>query len=146
MGVCRASSRDARHLSRKTVATHLLPWADSREELLAKFPYPPEPTAGLPRSGFRVLYLNSKRIRPQLPNQISSTSGQQAYPSIPRRKQKREADQALADALHTVDGHTPISGSGGLAEHVRAKSRAGRSCTPAPPPLVPTTHSLRPII
>ncbi|KAG1746197.1 hypothetical protein EDB19DRAFT_383933 [Suillus lakei] len=105
---------------------------------------PPKVYYGLPRSGFRAISLNSKTISPQPPVQNPSTSGQQAYPSIPRRHQRREAtaDQAVADMLKTADGHTPILGSSRQAERVRAKSSVGRSYTPAPPPPpVPTTHS-----
>ncbi|KAG1731381.1 hypothetical protein EDB19DRAFT_1334886 [Suillus lakei] len=121
----------------------------TRADLLAKFPHSPELTVGLPRSGFRAVSLNSKSIRPQVPVQNSSTSGQQAYPSIPRRKQRREAtaDQYFMDMLKTADGHTPILGSSRQAERVRAKSSVGRSYTPAaPPPPIPTIHSPRPII
>ncbi|KAG1746190.1 hypothetical protein EDB19DRAFT_1954133 [Suillus lakei] len=122
----------------------------NRADLLAKFPHSPESTPGLPRSGFRAMSLNSNSIRPQPPVQNSSTSGQQAYPSIPRRTQRREAttDQVVADMLKTADGHTPILGSSRQAERIRAKSNVGRSYTPAcppPPPPVPTTHSPRPI-
>ncbi|KAG1866678.1 hypothetical protein F4604DRAFT_1778254 [Suillus subluteus] len=117
--------------------------SDRREDLLAKFPHSPEPVEGLPRSGFRAISLSSHSIRPQVPVHNSSTSGQQAYPSIPRRKQRHEAtiDQASADVLQIPDDHIR---SGRLAERVRTKSSTSRSCTPAPP--VPTTHSPRPIL
>ncbi|KAG2339753.1 hypothetical protein BDR05DRAFT_967598 [Suillus weaverae] len=116
---------------------------DTRADLLAKFPHSPEPIEGLPRSGFRAISLNSKSIRPRVPVHNSSTSGQQAYPSIPRRKQRHEAtvDQASADVLQIPDDHTR---NVGLAERIRAKSSTGRSYTPAPP--IPTTRSPRPIL
>ncbi|KAG1777503.1 hypothetical protein EV702DRAFT_264324 [Suillus placidus] len=116
---------------------------DTRADLLAKFPHSPEPIEGLPRSGFRAISLNSKRIKPQVPVHNSSTSGQQAYPSIPRRKQRHEAtvDQTSANLLQVPDDHTR---NGGLAERIRAKSSTGRSYTPAPP--IPTTRSPRPIL
>ncbi|KAG2096099.1 uncharacterized protein F5147DRAFT_393840 [Suillus discolor] len=63
--------------------------ADS--DLLAKFPHSPEPTEGLPHRGFRALSLNSKDIKPQIPIYNSGTSGQEAYPSGPHRKQEHEA-------------------------------------------------------
>ncbi|KIK48323.1 hypothetical protein CY34DRAFT_706454 [Suillus luteus UH-Slu-Lm8-n1] len=91
-----------------------------------KFPHSPEPTEGLPRSGFRALSLNSKSLRPQLPTHDSDASGQQAYPSIPHRNQRHDAmvDQASVDVLHISDDHTR---SGGLAERIRAKSSTGHA-------------------
>lgn len=116
---------------------------DKREDLLTKFPHSPETVEGLPRSGFRAISLNSRNTRPQVPVHNSSTSGQQAYPSIPGRKQRHEAsvDQASADVLQIPDDHIR---SGRLAERIRTKSSTSRPCTPAPP--VPTTHSPRPKI
>ncbi|KAG1883306.1 hypothetical protein F4604DRAFT_284203 [Suillus subluteus] len=40
---------------------------DTYADLLAKFPHSPQPTEGLPRSGFRALSLNSKNTKPQIP-------------------------------------------------------------------------------
>ncbi|KAG2072824.1 hypothetical protein BDR04DRAFT_1095999 [Suillus decipiens] len=87
----------------------------ARADLLAKFPHSPEPTEGLPRSGFRTLSLNSKSAKPQIPINNSGTNGQQAYPSTPHREQS------------------------GLAERIRAKSSTSRSNIPPPPaPALPT--------
>ncbi|KAG2148297.1 hypothetical protein BD769DRAFT_561046 [Suillus cothurnatus] len=117
--------------------------SDKREDLLAKFPHSPEPVEGLPRSGFRAVSLNSQGIRPQVPVHNLSTTTQQAYPSMPRRRQRLEASvgQSSADLLQIPDDHTR---SAGLAERIRAKSSTNRSCALDPP--VPTTHSPRPII
>ncbi|KAG1767054.1 hypothetical protein EV702DRAFT_1148184 [Suillus placidus] len=117
--------------------------SDARGDLLAKFPHSPEPTEGLPRSGFRALSLNSKSITPQVPIHNSGTSGQQAYPSIPRRKQRHEAtvDQALADVDYIRNAR--------LAERIRAKSSTDRSNIPPPapaPPLPTTRAALHPIL
>ncbi|KAG1832305.1 hypothetical protein DFJ58DRAFT_236942 [Suillus subalutaceus] len=116
-------------------------------DLLAKFPYSPQPTEGLPRSGFRALSLNSKNTKPQIPIHNWGTSGQQAYPSIPRRNQRHEVtvDQASADVLRTP-GDTR---SGRLAERIRAKSSTDRSnisAPPAPAPPLPTTRAPHPIL
>lgn len=116
---------------------------DKRPDLLAKFPHSPEPTEGLPRSGFRAVSLNSQNIRPQESIHNSNTSGQQAYPSISLRKQRHEAtvDQASANVLQIPDDHVR---GGRLAERTRAKSSNSRSYSPVPP--VPTIHCPRPII
>lgn len=105
--------------------------SDARADLLAKFPHSPQPTEGLPRSGFRALSLNSESLRPQMPTRDSDASGQQAYRSIPRRIQRHEAtvDQVSADVLHISDDYTR---SGRLAERIRAKSSAGRANIPPP--------------
>ncbi|KAG1809381.1 uncharacterized protein BJ212DRAFT_1379700 [Suillus subaureus] len=120
--------------------------SDARADLLAKFPYSPEPTEGLPRSGFRALSLNSKNQRSQVPIHNSGASGRQACPSIPRRKQRHEApvDQASADVLQTPDDHTH---SGRLAERIHAKSSTSRSnITPPPAPALLTPRSLHPVL
>ncbi|KAG2336458.1 hypothetical protein BDR05DRAFT_1005839 [Suillus weaverae] len=120
---------------------------DAHEDLLAKFPHSPEPTEGLPHSGFRALSLNSKSVKPQTPIHSLGTSGQQACPSIPRRKHRHEAtvDQASVDVLWTPDDHTR---SGRLAERIRAKSSTARSNIPppAPAPPLPTTRALHPTL
>ncbi|KAG1836320.1 hypothetical protein DFJ58DRAFT_749831 [Suillus subalutaceus] len=122
--------------------------SDARADLLAKFPHSPEPTEGLPRSGFRAFSLNSKNHRPQVAIHNSNASGQRAYPSIPRRKQRHEAtiDQASADVLQTPDNHTR---SDRLAESIRAKSSTSHSNIPpplAPAPPFPTPRSLHPAL
>lgn len=120
--------------------------SDARADLLAKFPHSPQPTEGLPRSGFRAVSLSSKGLRPQMPTRDSDASGQQAYRSIPRRSQRHEAmvDQASADALHISDDYTR---SGRLAERIRAKSSAGRANIPPPPAPVPSIpRSSQPIL
>ncbi|KAG2037475.1 hypothetical protein BDR03DRAFT_1010739 [Suillus americanus] len=122
--------------------------SDARADLLAKFPHSPEPTEGLPRSGFRALSLNSKNQRSQVSTHNSDASGQQAYPSIPRRKQRHEVtiDPASADVLQTPDDRTH---SDRLAERIRAKSSTSRLNIPPPPapaPPLPTPRSLHPVL
>jgi hypothetical protein len=121
--------------------------SDTRADLLAKFPHSPELTEGLPRSGFRALSVNSRSLRSHMPtHKNSDASGQQAYPSIPRRNQRHEAtvDQASADALQIHADHTR---SGRLAERTRTKSSAGRAnIPPSPAPVLPTPRSLHPIL
>jgi hypothetical protein len=120
--------------------------SDARADLLAEFPYSPEPTKGLPRSGFRALSVNSKSLRSHMPTHNSDASGQRAYPSIPRRHQRHEAtvDQASANALQIHDDHAR---SGRLAERIHTKSSAGRAnIPPSPAPVLPTPRSLHPIL
>ncbi|KAG2055839.1 hypothetical protein BDR06DRAFT_953673 [Suillus hirtellus] len=122
--------------------------SDAREALLAKFPHSPEPTQGLPRSGFRTVSLNSRSTRPQLSVRGSNSSGQQAYPSMSRRMQRHEATvhQTSAGVLQVPDDHTR---SAGLAERIRAKSSAGRSNIPpphAPAPPLPNPPSIHPVL
>ncbi|KAG2356169.1 hypothetical protein BDR07DRAFT_1613243 [Suillus spraguei] len=106
-------------------------------DLLAKFPHSPEPTEGLPRSGFRALSLNSQSIKPQIPSHNLGTSSQQAYPSIPRTKQRHEATLNQASADVPLTSHDHDARSGRLAERIRAKSSAARSNIPLPPAPAP---------
>ncbi|KAG2356436.1 hypothetical protein BDR07DRAFT_1380778 [Suillus spraguei] len=122
--------------------------SDARADLLAKFPHSPEPTEGLPRSGFRALSLNSKNLKPQMPIHNSNANGQQACPSIRRRKQSHHettVNQASPDLLQTPDDHTR---SGRFAERIHAKSSTSRSNILPPPaharPL--PTGSIHPVL
>ncbi|KAG1904208.1 uncharacterized protein F5891DRAFT_1013418 [Suillus fuscotomentosus] len=111
--------------------------SDAREGLLAKFPHSPEPTQGVPRSGFRTVSLNSRSTRPQLSVRGSNSSGQQAYPSMSRRIQRHEA------TVHQASAGCRIG------KRIRAKSSAGRSNIPpphAPAPPLPNPCSIHPVL
>ncbi|KAG1865444.1 hypothetical protein DFJ58DRAFT_164049 [Suillus subalutaceus] len=88
----------------------------TRADLLAKFPHSPQPTEGLPRSGFRALSL------------------------------KATVDQASADVLRTPNDHTRSGRLAERIRAKSSTDRSNIPPPTAPAPPLPTTRALHPTL